>query len=91
MEKIKGNAKATVEFTIKFTLTKGEAQALDAIAGYGHKNFLEVFYPKMGKHYLEPHEKEMINLFNRIRADLPCEIKKIETAQEAINEALKNF
>ena len=62
-EKISGNAKANVEFTIKFTLTKGEAQALEAIAGYGSDAFLEVFYPKMGKAYLQPHEKEMRNLF----------------------------
>ena len=90
-EKISGNAKANVEFTINLTLTKGEAQALDAIVGYGVEPFLKVFYEKMGKAYLEPHEKEMRNLFNRIKSDLPKEIKKISDAQFAIASALEPF
>ena len=91
MEKIVGNAKAKCEFTIQFSLTLDEAQALDAIVGYGTDAFLEVFYPKMGKAYLEPHEDGMRNLFAKIKSDLPMEIAKIETARKAINEALKNF
>lgn len=91
MEKIKGVAQATVEFTIKFTLTKGEALALDAIVGYGVDPFLKVFYEHMGKSYLQPHEKEMRKLFERVKSCLPIEVRKIETAQKAINEALKDF
>lgn len=91
MEKIKGVAKAHVEFTITFTLTKSEAQALDAIVGYGTDPFLKVFYEHMGKAYLEPHEKAMRNLFERVKNDLPREVGKIETATKAINEALKDF
>lgn len=91
MEKIVGNAKAQVEFSIKFTLTKGEAQALDAIVGYGVEPFLKVFYEHMGKAYLQPHEKEMRKLFERVKSDLPKEIYKIEKAQQAIEEALTEF
>lgn len=72
-------------------LTKGEALALDAIVGYGIEPFLKVFYEHMGKAYLQPHEKEMKKLFERVKSELPREVKKIETAQKAINEALKNF
>jgi hypothetical protein len=91
MEKISGNAKAQVEFSIKFTLTKGEAQALDAIVGYGVEPFLKVFYEHMGKAYLQPHEKEMRKLFERVKNDLPCEVRKIEKAENAIYDALTEF
>ena len=91
MEKIVGNAKAQVEFSIKFTLTKGEAQALDAIVGYGVEPFLKVFYEHMGKAYLQPHEKEMRKLFERVKTDLPSEVRKIEKAEKAINDALTEF
>jgi hypothetical protein len=91
MEKIAGKAKAQVEFSIKFVLTKGEAKALDALAGYGTDPFLKCFYEHMGKSYLQPYEKELRNLFERIRQDLPKEVSKIETAETAINEALSKF
>ena len=60
MEKIVGNAKANVEFTIKFTLTKGEAKALDAIAGYGSDAFLRIFGEHMAKNYLGALEDELL-------------------------------
>jgi hypothetical protein len=91
MEKIKSQAKASVEFSIDFTLTKSEAQALDAIVGYGVEPFLKVFYEHMGKAYLQPHEKAMRALFERVKNDLPREVSKIEAATDAINEALKKF
>jgi hypothetical protein len=91
MDKIKSKAKATVEFSINFELTLGEAKALDAIVGYGIEPFLKVFYEHLGKAYLQPHESEMINLFNRVKNDLPHEVYKIEQAKEAINTALKNI
>ena len=60
MEKIAGNAKAQVEFSIKFILTKGEAQALDALAGYGSDAFLNVFYENMAKTYFGALEDELL-------------------------------
>lgn len=91
MEKIVGNEKAQVEFTIKFTLTKGEAKALDAIVGYGVEPFLKVFYERLGKSYLQPYEREMRNLFARVKNDLPNEIYKIEKAEKSIQQALTEF
>ena len=91
MEKISGNAKANVEFTIKFSLTKGEAEALEAIVGYGSDVFLEHFYAKLGKSYLQPREKDLRSLFTRIQSDLPKEIQKISNAELAISEALESF
>jgi hypothetical protein len=91
MSIIIASAKTKVEFTITFSLTKGEAQALDAIAGYGADPFLEVFYPKMGKAYLQPHEQEMRNLFYKIKTNLSKEISKIDKAEAKIKEATDLF
>lgn len=90
-EKLAATAKANVEFTIKFTLTLGEAKALESIAGYGVDSFLQVFYPKLGKSYLKANEADFRALLERIQASLPKEISKIEAATHAINEALKPF
>lgn len=91
MSKIKSNSQASVEFNVRFTLTLGQAKALEAIAGYGADPFLKVFYEHMGKAYLQPHEAEMRRLFSQIKDELPREISKIETATKVINEALKDF
>lgn len=91
MSKIDAKAKVDVSFSINFNLTIGEAKALDAIVGYGVEPFLEVFYRSMGRAYLQPHESEMKKLFERVKAELPKEIRKIDTAESAIKESLKIF
>lgn len=72
--KIAGNAKAQVEFTIKFTLTKEEAKALDAIAGYGSDAFLKVFYEHMGKNYLGALEDEILKTIQSSKNNKPKDI-----------------
>lgn len=89
-KKISANASAKVDFSITFTLTKGEAKALEAIAGYGADAFLEVFY-QLGTSYLKPYETEMRNLFSRISIELPKEISKISKAQTEIGKLLTDF
>jgi hypothetical protein len=91
MDNIKATANCKVDFSITFTLTKGEAMALEAIAGYGSDEFLKVFYEKLGKAYLQPNENAMRNLFHRIRTELPAEIEKISKAQTLIGESLIPF
>ena len=90
-EKIQSTAKANVAFAINFELTIKEAKALEAIAGYGVDAFLEVFYPKMGKHYLKANEDDFRALLVKIQSSLPNEIAKIDAAEKAISEALKDF
>jgi hypothetical protein len=91
IKKIVGNAAVNVNFTIEFTLTKEEAKALEAIAGYGADPFLKTFYQHMGESYLKPFEKAIRDLFKRITEELPSELYKIEKAEEGITEALKKF
>ena len=90
-EKIQSTAKANVAFTINFELTVKEAKALEAIAGYGVDAFLEIFYPKLGKHYLQANEADFRALLVKIQSSLPNEIAKIDKATAAISEALEGF
>lgn len=72
-----------IDVDVNLKLTMVEVQALDALAGYGIKSFLEVFYQHMGKHYLQPHEQGLRSLFETIRGELPPIIKRHENARRA--------
>lgn len=91
MKTIKGNVTADVGLSINISLTLGEAKALDAIAGYGTDEFLKVFYPSMGKAYLEPYESDMREFFIKIREQLSIEISTVERVEKQIKEALSSL
>jgi hypothetical protein len=65
MAKIIGYGEIKGEVTL--VLSESEAKALDALVGYGPQNFLRVFYEKLGKAYLEPHERGLRSLFESVR------------------------
>lgn len=77
----------TVSFTVKLELTENEARALDALAGYGHKSFLQVFYKHLGIHYMRPFEGDLIQLFEKIKT-LRGTISDIDEARQKLG--LKN-
>ena len=77
-----------IELNVNLQLSMSEVQALAAIAGYGTKSFLDVFYTHMGKHYLKPHEAGLRSLFETIREELPPVIRRYKSAQTAF--ALRN-
>jgi hypothetical protein len=52
-----------IEATATITFGESELRALDAMTGYGIDSFLKVFYDKLGKGYMTPHEKGLRNLF----------------------------
>lgn len=83
MAKIESRAKLHVE--VPFTLTEGEAAALDALAGYGTDAFLRVFYKEMGEAYLRPHEAGLRTLFESVRANIPNIIDRAEKARATFN------
>lgn len=62
------NVRIKLDYQIEFILNEHEAKALDALAGYGIDSFLKVFYDRMGRHYLQPHEIGLISLFNKIKS-----------------------
>lgn len=72
-----------VELDVSVKLTIAEIKALDAIAGYGSKAFLEVFYEHMGVSYLRPHEAGLRSLFETIRSELSPIIERHKAARTA--------
>lgn len=81
-DKVRLNHQITVTATL--TLTEEELGALDALAGYGHKGFLEVFYEKMGEAYMKPYEKGLISLFETIRSNVPRALRDVKEARESL-------
>jgi hypothetical protein len=81
---VKSTGRVTIDILLK--LSEEEAGALEAIAGYGAKEFLNVFYAHLGKSYLQPYEKGLFSLFATIRAELPRHLKKAAEARKLLNE-----
>jgi hypothetical protein len=75
---------ADVSLTLSFTLGESEARALEALAGYGTDAFLEVFYAKMGKGYLRPHEAGLRSLFVLARS-LNGHLDRVDQARRVFN------
>ena len=67
-------------------LDEEQLRALDALVGYGFKPFVEVFYEKMGKHYLQPHEQGLKRLFETIRRDVPNALAKVDMARKFLED-----
>lgn len=72
-----------IELDVALKLNESEVRALEALAGYGIKPFLEVFYKHMGRHYLQPHEAGLRSLFETIKSELPSIIKRHKAARTA--------
>jgi hypothetical protein len=79
MAKIDG--RATLALRVTFELSEEEAGALDALLGYGADAFLEVFYAKMGKAYLQPYERGFRSLCES-RGDLMALIDRARDARK---------
>lgn len=82
--------KTELKPVIFLELTEGEARALEAICGYGPKEFKEWFYRNMGKHYLKPHEKHIDTLFMKARS-LGASLQQIDKAKKEISIITTNI
>lgn len=67
-------------------LSEAEARVLEAMAGYGADAFLKVFYQKLGRYYMEPHEKGIRTLFDSVKSQIVPSLNKIDKAREAIKD-----
>lgn len=74
-----------VSFSVSCELSETEAKALDALAGYGLKAFLKVFYKEMGKAYLEPHEDGLRTLFEKITNEVKPALRNVEAARDLLS------
>ncbi len=77
-----------VSFEGKLTLTESELRALEALVGYGTDNFLTVFYGKLGKAYLQPHEAGLRSLFKTINVNVPTQLRRIDAARKVLATGL---
>ena len=78
-------SQARIEFSVTMVkLTETEARALDALVGYGDDAFLDMFYRNLGKHYMQPHEQGLRQLFETIRREVVPAIKHIDEARRAL-------
>jgi len=71
---------ATIEFS------EGELRALDAMTGYGIEPFLKVFYEKLGKHYMQPYEKDLRTLFSRLDSTVPEALRRVKQARKILEK-----
>jgi hypothetical protein len=71
-------AKATIEFN------ESELRALEAMTGYGIKAFLEVFYSKLGKAYMQPHEKGLRSLFDTVKPPVSQALREVDQARNIL-------
>jgi hypothetical protein len=67
-----------LSLSITMTLSEEEARALNALSAYGTDKFVEVFYEKLGKAYLEPHETGLRSLLNSVIQTLPGILKQYD-------------
>jgi hypothetical protein len=74
--------RVVVETTM--VLSEDEVAALEALAGYGTEEFLRVFYERLGKNYLRPHEAGLRSLFATIRRDAPTILHGAKKARAAL-------
>jgi hypothetical protein len=74
---------------ITLELTEQEARALDAIFGYNVDVFLRVFYERMGKHYVQPHEDGVRSLHKTIRGVLSKPLSEVDKLRKSVVKTLE--
>lgn len=77
------------KLTVLLELDESEVRAPSGIFGYNVDHFLKVFYERMGKTYVQPHETGVRSLHNTIRGVLAGPIREMDKARTAMQEALK--
>ena len=75
--------KPTINVDVQFVIDEVEARALDAMAEYGDDAFVEVFYEKLGKAYMQKHEQGLRRFLNSIRSQMPGVLGRIDSARKA--------
>lgn len=78
------SVETTVSITATLTLNEGQLRALDALAGYGDEPFLKAFYVKLGKHYMQPFERDLRELFKLVREEVPAALSCIDEARKQL-------
>ena len=70
-----------VEVSVTMQFNEAELRALDALVGYGVEGFLEMFYARLGRHYMQPYEAGLRQLFESVRAVVPGILGRTDDAR----------
>lgn len=79
-----------VTITATLTLTEGQLRGLEALAGYGDDAFFKAFYLKLGKHYMQPVERDVRDLFHAIRTQVPKALAGVEDARKSLGVSVSS-
>lgn len=77
------------KLTVTLVLDEAEVRALDGIFGYNVEHFLKVFYERMGKAYVQPHEAGVRSLHQTIRSSVAGPLAELDKARAAIRAAFQ--
>ena len=72
-----------VNLDLTFRINEAEARALDDLTGYGIDAFINAFYEKLGKAYMEKHEAGLRSFLNSVHKFIPPELAKLDVARQA--------
>lgn len=75
-----------IKLKIALELDETEARALKEILSYDVESFLKVFYEKVGREYLQRHEKGVRSLFNTARQPLTTFLDKTDRARKVFED-----
>jgi hypothetical protein len=78
-------ARARIEVSATLTFSEPELRALDALAAYGDRAFLKVFYEHLGKSALQPHEAGLRSLFASIKEQMGSVLNRGDDARRVFN------
>ena len=78
------NNKPVLHAQATITFNEIELRALDAMTGYGADAFLEVFYEKLGKAYMRPHEAGLRSLFSTINPPVHEALHNVNEARRLL-------
>lgn len=70
-----------VNLQVAFVVDESEARALEALAGYSIDSFIETFYVKMGRSYLQPYEKGLRTFLASINSVVKPALRQIDEAR----------
>jgi hypothetical protein len=86
---ISDRATVTINTKILLELDEAEARALAGIFGYNVDVFLRVFYERMGRAYVEPHEAGVRSLHKTIRSVLADPLERVSAMRTAAFNGVK--